>query len=266
MYVLPYGQMSLWGECYCPKCNEYDCFIFTSIVFISVYLNLTIDVVAKRIRAESRVGPHNKDIISILYGSLLGDCHAENRITGSGTRFSFSQESNRQQYLLWLHNLIATMGYCNPTVPVIQTRMGIGGKVRYVIRFHTFTYSSLNWIHNAWYINGIKRVPKDISEYLTPLAIAIWIMDDGSRVGAGIKWSTNSFAYQDCLLLCKVLSDIYGLKTSVQSAGYPNQYVVYVFKESMPLLRTIVSPYMVSSMLYKLGTLHCINKTIQFVV
>jgi ubiquinol-cytochrome c reductase cytochrome b subunit len=141
-YVLPYGQMSLWGEYYCPKCNGYDCFIYTSIVLITIYYSE--DSIAKRVRAESRVGPHSKDIISIFYGSLLGDSHAERRITGSGTRFSFSQESNRQQYLLWLHNLIASMGYCNATIPVIQTRLGAGGKLRYVIRFHTFTYSSLN--------------------------------------------------------------------------------------------------------------------------
>lgn len=81
-----------------------------------------------------------------------------------------------------------------------------------------------------------------------------------------MKWSTNSFTYEDCLLLSKVLSDKYGLKTSVHSAGAPNQYVIYVFKESMPLLRDIVKPHMVSSILYKLGTLHCINKTIHFVV
>lgn len=84
-------------------------------------------------------------------------------------------------------------------------------------------------------------------------------MDDGSRVGQGIKWSTNSFLYEDCLRLSKVLFDIYGLRTSVHSAGVPNQYVIYVLKESMPLLRTIVKPYMVPSMLYKLGTLHCLN-------
>lgn len=171
LYVLPYGQMSLWGEYYCPRCNECANFIFSSIVLINVYIS--IDIVAKRLHAKSRVGPHNKDIISIFYGSLLGDSHAERRITGHGTRLSFSQESNRQQYLIWLHTLIANIGYCNAKLPIVQSRLGIGGKLRYIIRFHTFTYNSLNWLHDAWYTNGIKRVPDDIAQYLTPLAIAI---------------------------------------------------------------------------------------------
>ena len=53
--------------------------------------------------------------------------------------------------------------------------------------------------------------------------------------------------------LSNVLYDSYSLRTSVQSAGVPNQYVIYVLKESMPQLRAIVKPHMVNSMLYKLG-------------
>ena len=89
-------------------------------------------------------------------------------------------------------------------------------------------------------------------------------MDDGSRVGQGMKWSTNSFTYKDCQKLSGLLFDLYGIITSVQSAGVNNQYILYVFKESIPLLRTIVKPYIVSSMLYKVGTLHCINDLIYF--
>ena len=84
-------------------------------------------------------------------------------------------------------------------------------------------------------------------------------MDDGSLSGQGLKWATNSFTYEDCLRLSKVINNLYNIKTSVHSAGRPNQYCIYVFKESMPLLRSMVKPYIVSSMLYKLGTLHCIN-------
>ena len=196
-YVLPYGQMSLWGEeKYCPTCNNalltYLVFItYSSIIFIIIYLDTKNPnkkySFAKRIRSEYRIGPHNKDILSIFYGSLLGDSHAEKRKEGNGTRFSFSQESSHKSYLLWLHSIIAEKGYCNPTIPVIQSRIGPGGNIRYILRFHTFTYSSLNWVHNEWYKYGSKQVPSNIEEYLTPLAIAIWIMDDGTRQGKTLK-------------------------------------------------------------------------------
>lgn len=191
--------------------------------------------------------------MSIFYGSLLGDSHAERRSLGNGTRISFSEESKHTEYLIWLHNLVAKLGYCNPNLPKLQTRLGRKGSLRYILRFHTYTYTSLNSLHDAWYNNGIKRVPINIAEFLTPLALAIWIMDDGGRVGGGLKLSTNSFTYEDCIRLTNVLFDKYKLKNTVQSAGVPNQYFIYIWLESIPRLRNLVRPYMVSSMLYKLG-------------
>nr|WBU10895.1 LAGLIDADG homing endonuclease [Malassezia sp.] len=100
-------------------------------------------------------------------------------------------------------------------------------------------------------------------------------MDDGSRSGKSIKWATNSFCYEDCIHLTHVLYKLYNIKTSVNSAGKENQYVIYVLKESMPTLRNLVKDYIVSSMLYKIQGLysiqwirimHCINKKIWIIV
>ena len=97
-----------------------------------------------RMKANKRIGPHNKNILSIIYGGLLGDAHAEKRTTGNGTRISFYQEGSHCSYLIWLHQKVSDLGYCNPVLPEIQTRLGSKGIVRKIIRFHTFTYSSLN--------------------------------------------------------------------------------------------------------------------------
>lgn len=98
-YVLPFSQMSFWGiQSNCPTCG-FLYFLFLSFYdFIMVYLSET--KTAIRVRGECRIGPHNKDIISILYGSLLGDAHAEKRAKGKGTRISFYQEDSHSEYLL----------------------------------------------------------------------------------------------------------------------------------------------------------------------
>ena len=103
-----------------------------------------------------------------------------------------------------------------------------------------------------WYENNIKRVPESIGKYLTPLALAIWIMDDGAKVGKGLKFCTNSFSYNECLILIKALNDNFNIKSSVQSAGTKDQYIIYIWKESMNDLRNIVSPYIIPEMKYKL--------------
>lgn len=79
-------------------------------------------------------------------------------------------------------------------------------------------------------------------------------MDDGGKVGSGLKLATNSFTYLECMLLVKVLYDNFNIKASIQSAGVPDQYIIYIWKESMPLLRSIVKPYVHPSMKYKLGS------------
>jgi hypothetical protein len=51
-----------------------------------------------RVPSMKRIGPHNRDIISILIGSLLGDGTMER--DGKGSRFAFYQEKIHGEYLL----------------------------------------------------------------------------------------------------------------------------------------------------------------------
>jgi hypothetical protein len=53
-------------------------------------------------------------------------------------------------------------------------------------------------------------------------------MDDGAKVGKGLKFSTNSYTYEDCLILIKVLHDNFNLKSSIQLAGAKDQYLIYI--------------------------------------
>lgn len=246
MYVLPYGQMSLWGE---EMPHMYN--LGLSYIVLILIIN-EIPNKLSRLKGIYRIGPHNKDILSIIHGSLLGDAHAEKRKLSVGTRISFFQEDSHVGYLLYLHKFLSGAGYCNDKTPAISTRLGVKGKVRKIIRFSTWTYTSFNWIHDEWYVNGRKCIPKSIDQYLTPLALAIWIMDDGAKVGKGFKFSTNSFTYDECIYLIHVLYKNFNLKASVQSAGTKDQYIIYIWKESINDLCKIVSPYIIPEMKYKL--------------
>lgn len=94
-------------------------------------------------------------------------------------------------------------------------------------------------------------MPKCIDQYLTPLALAIWIMNDGAKVDKGLKLNTNYFSYNDCLLF-KALNNNFNIKASIQSTGKKDQYLIYIWTESMTDLINIVSPYIIPEMKYKL--------------
>src|SRR5690606_39479875 len=129
-------------------------------------------------------------VLSILFGSMLGDCSAEKH--GKGVRFCFQQEHSNNAYLLWFHNYLASLGYCSPTIPKLATRLSNKGKIRQLSRFKTFTYTSFNWIYDVFYVNGDMIVQHIISEYLSLLSLTIWIMYDRCILSCVRDIATNS--------------------------------------------------------------------------
>ena len=126
--------------------------------------------------------------------------------------------------------------------------------IRYYYRFRTFTFSSFDWIFDAFYPNKTRKViPNFIEFYLTPLALAVWMMDDGtSYKNKGFKFSTNSFTLKEIHYLRKVLKIKYNLETSIHKSGLNNQYNIYIPKDSLIILREIVKPFFHPTMLYKI--------------
>lgn len=262
-YCCVYGQISRWGNTYIASNMFYVIMIIYIIlsIIILMYNKYIINIkVTKRSEMNNNVGPLNIDIMSIIYGSLLGDGHAEKRKDGSGTRILFQQENINNAYLYYLHSLLANLGYCNTNLPIIKTRLGKNGKVRQYLKFGTWTYDSFNTIFTEWYVpkedgkGHIKIIPKSLEIYLTPLALAIWIMDDGCKLNKGLKFATNCFKYNEVLYLTILLYKKYNIKATIQKGNINNtQYIIYVWTESIPLLANIVAPYIIPSIKYKLG-------------
>jgi hypothetical protein len=83
-------------------------------------------------------------------------------------------------------------------------------------------------------------------------------MGDGSVQRHGLIICTNSFSVQDVVRLMNVLMIRYELKCTMhvkrrQGSAQKIEFLIYISESSMPLLRSIVTPYFHPSMLYKLG-------------
>lgn len=204
-------------------------------------------------KSNTRIGPHNLDVLCVIFGCLLGDVHAEYR--SGRTRICFAQESSNAGYLYWLHSFFARRGYCNPEKPKLQERLGANGKVRFVLRFKTWSFQSFNWIHKAFYQDCVKRVPNTffLNLFFNQQALAVWIMGDGTKSGSGLSIATNSFKHEDLLRTQLFLKKKYDFTVGVNKCGYDNQYVLYFHAKTMPKLASLVKPYFVESMTYKLG-------------
>lgn len=111
-------------------------------------------------------------------------------------------------------------------------------------------------LYSIFHVNGarptLKTVPANIYELLTPIALAHLIMGDGSARDFGLTICTDCFVISDVVRLMNVLIIRYGLNCTLQKKK-DNQFRIYITSSSMPLLISIVTPYMHSSMMYKLG-------------
>ena len=137
-----------------------------------------------------------EEIYSILTGSLLGDGYAERH--GLGTRFHFHYSHRNAEYLFSLHNLFSKNGYSNPKKPKLKKIIGKGGKFYFSLRFRTYSFASFNDIYESWYpVKGLKTLPTNLNKILTPMALAVWVMDDGSFTGYGVKIATDCFTKQE---------------------------------------------------------------------
>lgn len=186
----------------------------------------------------NREGPHHQDVLSIIFGCLLGS--GEMVQEKEGSRMVFRRAADHDKYLIWLHSKLVELGYTEPSRLRIRTSKGDKASSG---SFESFTLTSFNWIRKAFYPKTRKVVPQDLGNYLTPLALAVWLMDDGTLLNKGIKFTANSFSLNEVKLLSKVLTEKYNLKTSIVKVGVVNQYNIYIPKSSFETLRDIVRPY-----------------------
>ena len=213
-----------------------------------------------RTKAICRIGPHNKQVLDIIVCGMLGDFWAD-KIPGKSIdsiRFNIEQSISNTAYIHYLTLLFYNLGYCARPLPTLVEKSDIIIENRFNYRLSLFTFTSFIWIYDSYYktVNGVtkKSVPFFISEFLSPIGLAHWIMQDGSfQKGQGVSIATNSFTYDECLFLARILTQKYNLKTSVVKTGIPNQWRISIWKDSMPLLREIVKSYFIPEMEYKLG-------------
>lgn len=231
--------MSLWGE-YAP--------------YMDIVLPFYAFFIPTKMSSTKRIGAHNIDVLSVIFGSMLGDSYAETR--NGSTRICIQQENSNVEYLNWLHRFFANRGYCNPQTPNKLTRVGKKGHIRYYFKIKTWSFQSFNWVQKAFYVNNVKVVPciNLLYIYLSPLALAVWVMDDGTRNGYGLNLATNCFTLENLAKLQQVLYDKYNLKTTLNKCGVEGQFVIYIWAQSMPTVCKLIKPYLTEAMvLHKLG-------------
>ena len=108
--------------------------------------------------SKEKIGPHKKEVISVLVGNLLGDGYGEK--IKNKSRFQIHISSRNAEYVFWLHKFFASQGYSSPKKPVPKKQIGKKNNIFFSIKFKTFCFSSLNFLYDSFYSTNKKKIEK----------------------------------------------------------------------------------------------------------
>ena len=192
---------------------------------------------------------------SLVVGSLLGDGTMRQGEGARNANYKVEQGLVQKSYVFWKYEILKTFV---KTGPALSYRYDpVKGKYPKSWWFRTLRHPLLTEIYHLFYVGngyrtGRKIVPKTIADELTPLALAIWIMDDGSYSRGAIDISTYSFTVAEIELLCGAIRERYGVETRYHR-DRDKGYRMYCSQSQTRLLIEVIAPYVIPSMTYKIG-------------
>jgi recombination protein RecA len=190
-----------------------------------------------------------------VLGSLLGDGNlSPNRRDRDGVRFRLGHGAKQAEYLDWKVSLLGNIA--------CSRRTGANGAV-----FADFTpLPELAELQRTVYMgNGKRTITDEYLKVLTPLALAIWFMDDGCFTvrskGLQVRTAGGSGRIQFCVealtegsrdRLVDYLRDTHGFNTSWRLSGAAAKAVLTFSTSSSRQFLEYIAPCVHPSMDYKL--------------
>jgi hypothetical protein len=120
----------------------------------------------------------------------------------------FNHGADQRAYVDWKYSQLANLVGTPP-----KLRNGNGGRIAY--RFTTRSLAELTPFYRAFYSTGRKVVPE---VDLTPLTLAVWFMDDGSKSYRAIYLNTQQFDLESQGRLVGLLATQWSIRATLNRA------------------------------------------------
>ena len=173
----------------------------------------------------------------------MGDAYLR-KIEGRKDAFlEFNHSYKAKEYVDWKYEELKPLSAGKPQ------KRGYSGRIAY--RFYTKQNPELTKLLEEFYDDGRKTIPHSIE--LDELSLAVWFMDDGSKTQKGdVYLNTQQFSMKDQRFLLHLLRKL-GIRARLNKDK--KYYRIRILKESIPKFVSIIEPYMINSMKYKISSL-----------
>ena len=177
-----------------------------------------------------------------------------------GIRVIFIKCSNNVEYLMWFQSFLAKRGYCSHNKLKLSKLIGKGNKVFFTYILKSYSFSSFIWLFNLFYRDNIKKIPRNLNEYLTPLALATWLLSEnvlGKKANLVTKYHVSK---EDMKYISSILKNKYKIETVIKLKGrkLDNKHgytggSLYIKNSSISIFSKIVKPHILPSQHYILN-------------
>lgn len=191
----------------------------------------------------------------IIFGSILGDGSLKNMQTSKSPMYAETHGIKQKPYLEWKEQLLGDLIIWNGEY---KSRYSDMHKYTTKYRIHSRCTPVLNEF-DFMYCKGKKHIPHHtIPQYLTPLALAIWFMDDGatshsSKQRSRATFHTQSLSEDDVCYLRSVLKEVYGIESNQHNY---KGWQIDLTTDGSAILFDVIAPYVIENMEYKLPDEH----------
>ena len=186
---------------------------------------------------------------SVLVGSLLGDGTLRTGFRAVNANFKVEHGLKQKEYVFWKYGVFKEWVTTEPKISFRYDENRLPYEKSWW--FRTLRHPEITIFHKKFYAGGIKIIPKDIENFLDPLAFAVWIMDDGSLSKGKIDISTYSFKLKEIWLLQKAIFNRFSLESNYYK-DRDKGWRMYFRKNEMQKLTRVISSYIVPNLRYKI--------------
>lgn len=173
----------------------------------------------------------------VIIGCLLGDGYMRKK---TNAHLQITHSIKQRSYVDWKYKLLKNLVITPP-----KQYFGNEGRIGY--RFFTRSLPALTQLHDLFYVNREKIVPRGI--VLSPLTLAVWYMDDGAKSRKSIYLNTQKF---NIISQNNLLGFLKNLGFSANLHKDKCYLRIYVSQTSIKRFVEIIKPYVIGSMRYKL--------------
>ena len=184
---------------------------------------------------RARSQPLTQQQLEIIIGSLLGDGHLVR--TTRGFAFRVNHGIEQQAYVDWKYRALESLTNSPPR----------SYQVSYY--FRTVSHPAFDRLRQQFYVGRRKILPAGLEQWITPLVFSVWLMDDGARDKGQLRLNTQSFSRQENQQLLRILEATLGITATLNRDK--NSFRLRISAVSMPCIRQLTKPYILSSMQYK---------------